>query len=184
MEEIYLLAIGISFCFTSILFLLLSPRQRDLLLTRFKLRGRRTSSADTPPRSLSPNKISTVSTGLNEYLDSIPPSRREALVEVAKDLPATQREKIGGVELDAQTLIQNIMPFTAHWTKCKGSTLLPTGISVDEIKALGDFPDYATLSGVPLPNPHEEFDIEKALPRPYRPFRWAYHQTMCMCLLQ
>ena len=48
-----------------------------------------------------------------------------------------------------------------------------------EVRALGDFPDYAKLSGVPLPQPYPECNIERAIPRPYRPFRWAYHQTMC-----
>ncbi|KAL4892384.1 hypothetical protein BDV59DRAFT_208700 [Aspergillus ambiguus] len=56
----------------------------------------------------------------------------------------------------------------------------PTGFSVEEIRDLGRFPDYATFSGVPLPKPYEKFYIEKALPRPYRPFRWPYHQTMAL----
>jgi len=57
-----------------------------------------------------------------------------------------------------------------------------TGVSVREIRALGKFPDYAALSGIALPRECEEhFDIERALPRPYRPFRWGYHQTMCKC---
>lgn len=50
------------------------------------------------------------------------------------------------------------------------------------------FPDYFKLSGVPLPEPLEDFDVDKAKPRPYRPFRWPYHQTMgtsiqlsCVC---
>lgn len=55
----------------------------------------------------------------------------------------------------------------------------PTGMTLRDIQQLGDFPDYATLSGVPLPDPYPEFDIAKAMPRPYRPFRWSYHQTMC-----
>lgn len=54
-----------------------------------------------------------------------------------------------------------------------------TEFSNHEIKALGDFPDYAALSGVPLPKAYPEFDINKAKPKPYRPFRWVYHQTMC-----
>jgi len=33
-----------------------------------------------------------------------------------------------------------------------------------------------------LPEPYGGFDPAKALPRPYRPFRWAYHQTMCTFL--
>jgi hypothetical protein len=39
--------------------------------------------------------------------------------------------------------------------------------------------DYAALSGVPLPKALPNFDITKARPRPYRPFRWVYHQHMC-----
>jgi hypothetical protein len=42
------------------------------------------------------------------------------------------------------------------------------------------FPDYASLSGIPLPKAYLGFNITRALPRPYRPFRWVYHQTMCM----
>ncbi|EIW85389.1 hypothetical protein CONPUDRAFT_150201 [Coniophora puteana RWD-64-598 SS2] len=41
-------------------------------------------------------------------------------------------------------------------------------------------PDYAKLSGVPLPKPLPNFDYTKAKPRPYRPFRWEYHQTMSL----
>lgn len=39
-------------------------------------------------------------------------------------------------------------------------------------------PNYFKLSGVPPPKPLPHFDIDKAKPRPYRPFRWEYHQTM------
>ncbi|CZT16497.1 uncharacterized protein RCC_02340 [Ramularia collo-cygni] len=56
----------------------------------------------------------------------------------------------------------------------------PTGITRREIQQLRDFPDYAGLSGVPLPDPCLEFDITKAMARPYRPFRWVYHQTMSL----
>ena len=44
-------------------------------------------------------------------------------------------------------------------------------------------PDYAKLTGVPVPRPLYHFDIDRAKPRPYRPFRWEYHQTMCMSLI-
>jgi hypothetical protein len=74
---------------------------------------------------------------------------------------------------------QKVLPMETSYLDTEDSTFLPCGFSVKEIKALGDFPDYATLSGVPLPNPYLEFDVNKALPRPYRPFRWSYHQTMC-----
>lgn len=51
--------------------------------------------------------------------------------------------------------------------------------TAEAVAAYGRFPDYAALSGVPLPQAYKDFDISIALPRPYRPFRWAYHQTMC-----
>jgi hypothetical protein len=41
-----------------------------------------------------------------------------------------------------------------------------------------EFPDYSDLSGVPLPKPLVSFDVDKAKPRPYRPFRWNYVQNM------
>ncbi|GLB35130.1 putative IMP dehydrogenase / GMP reductase domain containing protein [Lyophyllum shimeji] len=44
----------------------------------------------------------------------------------------------------------------------------------------GKPPDYSKLSGVPHPSPLRDFDIDKAKPRPYRPFRWEYHQHMAL----
>ncbi|KAF7338651.1 hypothetical protein MVEN_02091600 [Mycena venus] len=40
--------------------------------------------------------------------------------------------------------------------------------------------DYFTLTGVPAPVPLTDFDVDKAKARPYRPFRWEYHQTMSL----
>jgi len=44
--------------------------------------------------------------------------------------------------------------------------------------------DYYALSGVPLPTPLEYFDVDKAKPRPYRPFRWKYVQNMALKKLE
>ncbi|KAG6902067.1 hypothetical protein C0995_004765 [Termitomyces sp. Mi166 len=44
----------------------------------------------------------------------------------------------------------------------------------------GALPGYAQLSGVPLPNSLWDFDVKTAKARPYRPFRWDYHQTMSL----
>ena len=115
----------------------------------------------------------------DDYKDAFPPSRREALATIAETLPAVQRKKLTGHEIDQELFEKSLIPFTANYAETDGDKYTPTGFSVDEIKALGDFPDYAELSGVPLPEPYKEFDIEKARPRPYRPFRWSYHQTMC-----
>ena len=43
-------------------------------------------------------------------------------------------------------------------------------------------PDYAQLTGFPHPKSIPGFNIAHARPRPYRPFRWEYHQNMCMCV--
>ncbi|KAG6906124.1 hypothetical protein DXG01_015798 [Tephrocybe rancida] len=45
-------------------------------------------------------------------------------------------------------------------------------------------PDYATLSGVPAPKPLKGFDIDSAKARPYRPFRWEYHQNMALSKME
>lgn len=47
-------------------------------------------------------------------------------------------------------------------------------------------PDYAKLTGVPVPKPLPKFDIDidTAKPRPYRPFRWEYHQNMSLSELE
>lgn len=72
------------------------------------------------------------------------------------------------------------LPSEAAWDLDRlGDHVTATGFSLDDINRLGDFPDYAALSGVPLPKEYRGFDISKAKPRPFRPFRWAYHQTMC-----
>ncbi|KAL0577898.1 hypothetical protein V5O48_004093 [Marasmius crinis-equi] len=44
--------------------------------------------------------------------------------------------------------------------------------------------DYFQLTGVPPPTPLPNFDINKAKPRPYRPFRWEYHQNMSLHKLE
>jgi hypothetical protein len=73
----------------------------------------------------------------------------------------------------------HLLPMKMPYQEVPDDMYTPCGFSVGEIKALGSFADYATLSDVPLPKPYHTFELEKALPRPYRPFRWAYHQTMC-----
>lgn len=66
---------------------------------------------------------------------------------------------------------------TAKWDE--DDLYTPTGFSTQDIRALGRFPDYSALTGVRYPQPYgSHFDISKAIFRPFRPFRWTYHQTM------
>ena len=143
-------------------------------------RGRRLSISKTPPRSLSPRKCFPDNLPPPvEHRNIFPPSQRDTLQAVARSYPEPTRTKLlatGPVELEFE---KNMIPLTADYRNCAPSICTPTGFSIEEVKLLGDFPNYAELSGVPLPEPYGHFKIDTACARPYRPFRWAYHQTMC-----
>ena len=145
-------------------------------------RRRRSSTSKTPPRSLTPEKKAPDNTPPTpNYKDIFPPSPRGNLPIWTKSWKSIWAGlKRFEVDEDFQRVFQeNLIPWEADYRKCDSSTYTPMEISIGEVKALGDFPDYSKLSGVPFPEAYKEFEIEKAIPRPYRPFRWAYHQTMC-----
>jgi hypothetical protein len=106
-----------------------------------------------------------------DYADIFPPSQHKTLSEVQPGRPRSQSR----VKFITQS---SLLPMTADYRSADENLLIFSGFKVGEVKSLGSFPDYATLSGVPLPSPITDFDIGTALPRPYRPFRWNYHQTM------
>lgn len=187
----HILLIGIIVCLCLFSFLSLNQKQRHEVLIRLRLRRRRSSSTGTPPRSLSPTESRKIkdlpSNSLpekNEYISSFPESRRNVLEDLAAGLSSSERLKLGDLSFDETTFTQNLLSWEEDYRKADKSKYSFVGFSVQEIKALGDFPDYAALSGVPLPDAYKEFDIDKAKPRPYRPFRWAYHQTMSLTKLE
>ena len=172
---------------SNIALLVLTKSQRETLYARVSswapavTRRRRTSSSRTPPRSLTPEKkVPNNVPPPVEYKDCFPPSNREALRVVADSLSNSQKKNIGPQDINQDDFQKNLIPLDADYRECGPSTFTPMEISMAEIKALGDFPDYSKLSGVPLPDAYENFEIERALPRPYRPLRWPYHQTMGM----
>ena len=167
------------------LVLLLNKHQRDKLFAYIctSSRGRRISTSKTPPRSLSPEKkVPNNNPPSVDYKDILPPSVRETLVTTAESLSIDQKLNLKGNGIDSTVFRKSIIPFTADYRECGHSTYTPTEVSIKEVKALGDFPNYAELSGVPLPEAYEEFKIDTAIARPYRPLRWTYHQTMCMAV--
>ena len=148
--------------------------------------------SQTPPlRATDPEKKPP---GLHQK--TLPAPIRPNLAKAAESLPVSQRTKLKKAiekkqaalqtillhNLPEEIFVENLMPFEKDWQTCSGDAYSPTGVTVDEIKTLGDFPDYEVLSGVPAPAAYEGFEIEKAIARPYRPFRWKYHQTMCESL--
>jgi hypothetical protein len=169
--------LGGAFVIASAIILTLNQQRRDVVLYRLNIRRRRASGSNTPPRSLSPDKKEKA-IDFNPLI-RFPPTRRWTLTQDTKPVK-TKEEK-------EKELIrpknQKPLPLTASYRTAALDVFTPTEFSAEEIRVLGDFPDYAKLSGVPLPAPYHEFDINKARPRPYRPLRWAYHQTMCMSRL-
>jgi len=159
-------------------------RQRGDIFDRLRFQRRRASGASTPPRSFSPEKKISIDSSCPDYKATFPPSRRCALLELAKTALAPNQNVLVGSEPSLDSLLTDPLPTTRSYDLQNDyPKYTPTGFSTEEIKAMGDFPAYDILSGVPLPEPYVNFDLAKAIPRPYRPFRWAYHQTMCRCSL-
>jgi hypothetical protein len=186
----WLLPFATVIALSSIVVLAFSKAKRNALLYRLQIRRRRTSGASTPPRSFSPNNKAIGSTDIKEplpsslaspdYVKSFPPSRRSVLSHLIETTSPSNKQLLTGAEPSLDLLQGDALATTQSYNlEIDPIKYTPTGFSTTEIKALGDFPAYDILSGVPLPQPYQDFDPEKALPRPYRPFRWAYHQTMC-----
>jgi hypothetical protein len=176
MDYFLLLILWLAFAAASVGYALSSNERCSKFLGHLRQSKRRASEANTPPRELSPgSKVDPFETA--DYRDTLPPSRRLALKTAAPDI-FSELDEISEEELQSEGR-KRAIPLDVPFDQLNPKALSPTGISVEEIKLLGDFPDYAALSGVPLPQPYKEFEISKALPRPYRPIRWAYYQTMC-----
>ncbi|KAL3467630.1 hypothetical protein BJX64DRAFT_283551 [Aspergillus heterothallicus] len=125
---------------------------------------------------------------LGDLNAQFPPSRREALLsspspnstaEGYRKLfqhPSSTEAILKTSQTPTSTLLSNLSKTRQYYT--------PTGFSIADIEALGRFPDYSILSGVPHPTPCPNFDIRTASYRPYRPFRWVYHQTMSLSKME
>lgn len=171
-----LILLGAAFAFSSIVYFILYPKSREVVRSRFRFPRRKTNGALTPPRSISPDKVPISQPGNDELF---PPHRREALAE----LPSSAMRGPGKSAKELSQLPPDYSKLTPDKAVCNTDDLFDhttaTGFTVEEIRRLGDFPDYATLSDIPLPSEYKKFDIKTALPRPYRPYRWPYFQTMC-----
>ena len=171
--SLLLLLLGLLFGTTT--FALFKRSERKIIIERlnhwllFSSRRLRTTDSMTPPRSSPPEKDS--------YKDILPPSIRSRLLRGATK--RSDKRRLQSTHIDEAEVRKNLIPLGANYKECGPSTYTPMGVSLAEIEALGDFPRYDGLSGIPLPKPYEGFDINTAIPRPYRPFRWEYHQTMC-----
>lgn len=182
MLSLIAIVFGALFTASAVAILVFDNKQRNVVLQRFDFRRRRATGSLTPPRCLSPEKQGLPSNKVSsepDFSDAFPPSRREAL----GDLPSDAMHGLGKTAKELSLLspnYANMAPSEEGWDLDKlVDSVTATGFSLDEIRRLGDFPDYSALSGVPLPEEYLGFDITKAKARPFRPMRWAYHQTMC-----
>ncbi|KAI5866327.1 hypothetical protein GGS23DRAFT_617429 [Durotheca rogersii] len=170
-------------------FLALRPAQRAAVLGRLGLGGAARAAArrpSTPSLEKQPPPSKPLASSSSDLAATFPPRQRAELQQLAAALPEAQRRALGDVAAFdeaafARALLGLAEDYRAPAAAAKYSC---SGLAVREIRALGDFPDYAALSGVPPPAPYPEFDIDRALPRPYRPFRWPYHQTMSLTKLE
>lgn len=125
--------------------------------------------------SSSTKTISSRKLEKHPWLLQFPPSRRHTLADLKlnKDSPGPH------LTPSPDILYKHALPSTrtANWDQ--KNLFTPTGFSTEDIRALGRFPDYSVLTGTRYPQPYgAHFDINKAIFRPFRPFRWTYHQTM------
>ena len=156
--EALIVLLGAIFGISTAIILALQKERRGIILERLRFRQRKNSGSKTPPQTLSPEKkksFQNVSTP--DYSTTFPPSRRSALAE--NRLKASLLEAVAAPRTDR---IGRMLPMEISYLEATDDMLTPCKISVKEVKALGNFPDYASLSGVPLPQPYHDFDIRKA----------------------
>ena len=180
MDVLLLALLGLTFAISSLAYFTLNPKSREVVLSRLRISRSKTNGSLTPPRSVSNSKDAKSQPGNDELF---PPHRRETLAE----LPPGAFKGPGRFAKELSQLPPHYSRLTPDKATCNTDAFsnhtTATGFTVDEIRRLGDFPDYAILSGIPLPVEYKEFDIKTAMPRPYRPYRWPYHQTMCMYIV-
>ena len=185
MLSLIAIVFGALFVASAVTILVFDNKQRHVVLQRFDIRRRRATGSLTPPRSLSPGKHALPSNNAPkgpDFSDVFPPNRREALCHLPPDAmhgPGKTANELSLLHPDYSKRV----PSEEAWDFEKlANGVTATGFTLDEIKRLGDFPDYSALSGIPLPAEYVGFDVAKAKARPFRPLRWAYHQTMCESL--
>ena len=176
MASVLLSSFGFVFTLLFLLHLSRGRQIRNAVLKQHRLPVKSTNGAATPPGS---TLLGKEKTSQPAYHELFPPHRREALA----DLQSDALEGAGRSAMELSQLPPDHSKLVPDKACSNTDDLLhhttATGFTVEEIRRLGDFPDYATLSGIPLPKAYHDFNIDTALSRPYRPFRWPYHQTMC-----
>lgn len=128
----------------------------------------------------SSRRVSSKRVSNTDYSKIFPPSQRQLHPKATLTSSTASNEKGDFDTRDLSISLNPILKLDADYRLANPLTYIYSGFTVGDVRALGDFPDYAKLSGVPLPLSLKDFDVDNSPSRPYRPFRWPYHQTMCM----
>jgi hypothetical protein len=164
-----------------IIFLTLSAQQRRAIWDHLRPADASFRNLEAPRSPLLDRKALLPIRG--EYAALLPPSQRH-LLDKLRSSPEGQATSPQEASVGEDDFRQNLVGFEENYRECDPNKFLPSGLRVREIDEIGDFPDFELLTGVPHPRPCHDFDIDKALPRPYRPFRWPYYQTMSLSKLE
>ncbi|KAI1758134.1 alpha-1,2-mannosyltransferase [Xylaria castorea] len=172
---------ALAFCLSIVTFLALKS-SRKYVVSRF--RYSRGSSHPATPALEKESRSKPLALHTSDLMTAFPPSLRDPLKGLVPTLSVAQQKVLGDLSFAQDIFEHSLLRLDEDYNNADDSKYVYSGFSVREIKVLGDFPDYSALSGVPIPKPYLDFDIDKAKPRPYRPFRWPYHQTMSLTKLE
>ncbi|KAI0554072.1 alpha-1,2-mannosyltransferase [Xylaria curta] len=171
--------LALAICLSTVTFLALKPSKKHVIFNRF-----RGPSHPTNPALEQESRSKPLASYTSDLVTAFPPSLRDHLRELVPTLSVAQQKALSDLSFVQDIFERSLLRLDEDYNDADDSKSVYSGFSIREIKALGDFPDYSALSGVPMPKPYLEFNIEKAKPRPYRPFRWPYHQTMSLTKLE
>ncbi|KAI1197809.1 alpha-1,2-mannosyltransferase [Nemania serpens] len=150
----------LALCMSVAIFLAIGLSQKSVILRRFGFtRGSRRPATPLLEKQPLSKPLASCASDLST---AFPPWQRDRLKEVALALPLAQQKILGNLDFTQEKLERSLLRFDDDYSNVDGSKYLYSGFSIREIRALGDFPDYSTLSGVPMPKPYLDFNIDKA----------------------
>ncbi|GAW13954.1 hypothetical protein ANO14919_033460 [Xylariales sp. No.14919] len=152
----------VAICLSIVALLALRSPPKYVIFRRFGFtRGSSRPNTPTLEKQPLPKPLASY---ISNLVTAFPPSQRDKLKELAPSLSLAQQKVLGNLSFTQTTFERSLLRLEEDYNYADDSNFVYSGFSVREIKVLGDFPDYSTLSGVPMPNPYLDFDIDKARP--------------------
>ncbi|KAH8162023.1 hypothetical protein CIB48_g6227 [Xylaria polymorpha] len=153
---------ALAFCLSIITFLALKSSRKHINPSRFRF-ARGLNHPANPALEKDP-RSKPLASYASDLVTSFPPSLRDHLKELVPTLSLAQQKKPSNLTFTQEIFERSLLRLDEDYNDADDSKYVYSGFSIREIKVLGDFPDYSTLSDVPMPNPYLDFDIDKAKP--------------------